>query len=395
MIAGLRRPQLSYPSKFRPFQYLNNRYYYMSADLSISLLPRLSFCGKIYSEVIFLKIYPIRTLPCYKQMPWGGENLNLLYGKTSPFPLTGESWEAADHKNGRSPCLEGAYAGAGLADLASVFGEDFLGPRVGSRAFPVLFKLIDSTDRLSVQVHPGDEYAARDGDNGKTEMWIVLAAKPGAGLWLGLKEPLSRQSFREKIEASRLEDVLNFVPARPGDCFFLPHGLLHAIGAGLVIAEIQQSSDATYRVYDWGRLGIDGKPRPLHIEKALDVTDTSLKASAGECFSYVKDNALHTCLTGCRLFAAERLEISGETTVECGESLQIFFAAGGVLSLAAGGSLAAIGKGSTAVLPAAAGRAEISGKGSLYRFWVPEKSDYTGLSAYGCGEDTIERMYRQ
>ncbi len=343
-----------------------------------------------------MNIYPMKTLPCYKQMPWGGTNLNQNYGKTSPFSLTGESWEAADHKNGRTPVCCGAYAGAGLGELASAFGRDFLGENVSSGAFPVLFKLIDSSDRLSLQVHPGDDYAARDGDNGKTEMWIVLDAKPGAGLWLGLKEDLTREQFRAKIDASDLEDALNFIPAKPGDCFFLPHGLLHAIGAGLIIAEIQQSSDATYRVYDWGRMGIDGKPRPLHVEKALDVTDVTMRGGVSPSFSYVKNNALHTVFSGCPLFAAERITVEGGTELVCdGSSLQILFVSDGELSIKAGEGVQTVAKGSTAVLAATAGRSELCGKGNVYRFWVPTERDYAALASYGCASDVIERMYNK
>ncbi|MBR4941320.1 MAG: class I mannose-6-phosphate isomerase, partial [Clostridia bacterium] len=235
-------------------------------------------------------VYPIKMTPCCKAAPWGGSKLAGEFYKKTEFEFTGESWEMSAHKNGRSVAENGEYKGMDLAELTEKFGAELLGDRVKGSEFPVLFKLIDARDRLSVQVHPNDEYArAAENDNGKTEMWTVIGCEEGAGLYLGFKEPITREEYAERIRTNTLEEVLQFVPAELGKSYFLPAGLVHAIGAGLVIAEIQQSSDSTYRVYDWGRMGLDGKPRQLHIEKAIDVSNTAWAGAASESLSVKTD----------------------------------------------------------------------------------------------------------
>lgn len=339
--------------------------------------------------------YPIKTLPCYKQMPWGGQALNEKYGKHSLFELTGESWEASSHRNGQTRAAEGKYAGMTPGELAAEFGADFLGTRAASKEFPVLFKLIDSKGKLSVQVHPNDEYAKRDNDNGKTEMWIVLDAEEGAGLWLGFKEPISREKFRECIEKNTLAEVLNFAPCNAGDVFFLRPGLVHAIGEGLIIAEIQQSSDATYRVYDWGRLGVDGKPRALHIEKALDVTDTSLAGEKGASLSVDKGACRIDYLSGCRLFGALRASGKALSDDTLGKSFHILFIAEGTGVVSCCGCDVYAQKGETIIIPACAGSYGVRGDFELYRFWVPDfVEDYLApLKKAGYDEKRIEGLF--
>jgi mannose-6-phosphate isomerase len=341
--------------------------------------------------------YPIKTLPCYKQMPWGGRALNEKYGKQSLFELTGESWEASSHRNGQTPAAQGRYAGMTPGELAAEFGAEFLGSRVASREFPLLFKLIDSRDKLSVQVHPDDEYAKRDNDNGKTEMWIVLDAEEGAGLWLGFKEPISRERFRECIEQNTLAEVLNFVPCKKGDVFFLRPGLVHAIGEGLIIAEIQQSSDATYRVYDWGRLGIDGKPRALHIDKALDVTDTALAGEKGASLTVSSGDCRVDYLAGCRLFGALRASGKALTDHTRGASFHILFFAEGEGVVSCGGCDVYAQKGETVIIPACAGEYGVRGDFEVYRFWVPDfEEDYLApLKEAGYDEKRIGALFEQ
>lgn len=342
--------------------------------------------------------YPMKTEPCYKAMPWGGQRLNAAYNKKSPFPITGESWEAADHKNGQTPIANGAYAGKTLNELAGEFGADFLGSKCGGD-FPVLFKLIDANDRLSVQVHPDNTYAAKDGDNGKTEMWIVLCAEEGAGLYLGFENPITRDEFAEMISANRLESALCFVPAKAGDSFFLPAGLVHAIGKGLLIAEIQQSSDATYRVYDWGRLGFDGKPRPLHIQKALDVSDTSEKGEAAKSIMVVESFGTREYMSACPLFAAMRICARGRGKVAENtrkESFHIIFVASGEAEITAPDGAAVLEKGDTALIPAGAGAYMLGGDFCAYRFWIPNfTEDYEKTLAFtGYSKEQIDALYK-
>ncbi len=316
---------------------------------------------------------PIPTVPCYKSMPWGGTSLNDDYGKKSTFAVTGESWEAAEHFNGKTPAASGEFAGMDFAQIIAAMPEGaFLGKLTTDGKFPLLFKLIDARDRLSVQVHPDDAYAAADGDRGKTEMWIVMSAEEGAGLYLGFKEAISREEYQKLIEKNELESALQFIPCKAGDTFFLQPGLVHAIGTGLVIAEIQQSSDTTYRVYDWGRLGLDGKPRALHIEKALDVSKTELKGELGAVLPIKTAGAEIEYLPACSMFATQRIRLHDRCEIaHSGDSFSIVFCAKGALTITADGGEVALSTGMTAVVPAAADGFTLCGNGEIYRFSVP------------------------
>lgn len=341
---------------------------------------------------------PILTTPCYKSMPWGGTNLNGRFGKHSEFALTGESWEAADHFNGKTFAADGEYKGMSFGEIAKAMGgTDFLGRLTTDGAFPVLFKLIDARDKLSVQVHPNDEYAKRDGDRGKTEMWIVLESQPGSGLYLGFEKPITREEYGELIRKNELESALHFVPTKVGDTFFLPPGLVHAIGGGLVIAEIQQSSDATYRVYDWGRMGLDGKPRQLHIEKALDVSRTDLKGENGAYLTVRDGETAVDYLTACSLFATQRIHLKGAYTVPAnGASFSAVFCADGSLTVSDCDGSVTLQKGQTAVVPAAAGSFTVEGDAEAYRFFVPDLSAdvVEPLRAAGFAEEDIRKIIR-
>ena len=224
--------------------------------------------------------------PAMKEMVWGGTWLKERFGKTIPSDHTGEAWEIAAHPHGQSVVSEGPYAGRLLGDLDKEFKEELVGTAVYGKYgdyFPLLIKFIDANQNLSVQVHPNDEQPVRlegEGFAGKTEMWYILDAKPGARLVYGFNRDLTEEELRESLREGTLEDFLNWVPVEPGDTFFIPSGTLHAIGSGILIAEIQQNSDLTYRVYDYNRLGLDGKPRQLHVEKAVEVTNR--KAMLGQ-----------------------------------------------------------------------------------------------------------------
>lgn len=221
---------------------------------------------------------PMWMQPVFKETVWGGSQMAAVFEKKIPSEHTGESWEVAAHSNGKSIILTGSMAGKNLQEAIEEEPEAILGSAVSKQYgahFPLLIKLIDAADRLSVQVHPNDEEAKRlEGpeENGKTEMWYVIDAKPGAQLIYGVNREVTPQEFANAIETQTLDQIVNSVPVHKGDTFFIPAGTLHAIGAGILIAEIQQNSDTTYRVYDYGRAGLDGKPRMLHTEKAKQVT---------------------------------------------------------------------------------------------------------------------------
>ena len=215
-----------------------------------------------------------RLAPAFKDYLWGGTRLRDEYGKNCDFDKVAESWELSCHKDGPSVVADGEDKGLTLREYIEKHGKAVLGTDCEAfEDFPILIKLIDAKDNLSVQVHPDNDYAQRvEGEYGKTEMWYIVDCDEGAELLYGFKHEISKEEFAERIANNTLLDVTNNVPVHKGDVFFIKAGTLHAIGKGILIAEIQQNSNTTYRIYDYGRVGKDGKPRELHVEKAKDVT---------------------------------------------------------------------------------------------------------------------------
>ncbi|WP_276354818.1 type I phosphomannose isomerase catalytic subunit [Cohnella caldifontis] len=222
-----------------------------------------------------VKPYPLHFKPEFKERVWGGRALE-RFGFDVPAGAIGEGWMIADHPNGVSRVTNGELAGQGLDAIRERFGADWFGTRggrSGNGRFPLLIKLLDCNDDLSVQVHPNDHYAGLPkGELGKTEMWYVLSANPGAKIIYGLQPGVTRESMARAIEEGRIMDTLREVSVEAGDAFYIPAGTVHALCAGVVVAEIQQNSDTTYRLYDYNRPGLDGKPRELHVEDSLNVT---------------------------------------------------------------------------------------------------------------------------
>lgn len=223
-------------------------------------------------------LYPLTFQPLFKERIWGGRRLEQLYQKTLPAAVpVGESWEISDRPGDESLVTNGPFAGKSLAWLMKNHTDELLGsaqPR-GDR-FPLLVKILDAQDKLSLQVHPPAAQAARLHGEPKTELWYIAHAAPGAELFVGLKRGVTRTEFEQKISTGSLAECFHRVQVKRGDAMFLPSGRVHAIGAGLVIFEIQQNSDTTYRVFDWNRTGLDGKPRDLHLAESLasiDFTD--------------------------------------------------------------------------------------------------------------------------
>jgi len=227
-------------------------------------------------------MYPIIFTPDYKERVWGGQKLKTVLGKEIPYKHTGESWEIACHENGQSVVKNGKYKGLTMEQLLEKQGESIIGKLfVKGDKFPLLIKFIDAKDKLSVQVHPEDDYAFKNenGELGKSEAWYILQANEGSKLVAGIKDGVTKELFKEKLATNQLEEILNEVEVKAGDVLDIPAGLLHAIGDGILLAEIQQNSDTTYRVYDWGRVGLDGNPRELHVQKSIDVIDFDQKHS--------------------------------------------------------------------------------------------------------------------
>ncbi|MBE2237535.1 MAG: class I mannose-6-phosphate isomerase [Caldilineaceae bacterium] len=219
-------------------------------------------------------IYPLTFDPVFKDYPWGGRNLATKLGRTIPDGIVAESWDIAAHAHGSSVVNTGALAGKTLPEVQALLGEALLGDRntqaLAAGKFPLLIKILDANRWLSVQVHPDDAYAlSHEDEPGKTEMWVVLHADAGAELIYGFAPGMTRAHYAEVIGTDASVDSLHRVPVKPGDVIFVPSGTVHALGPGIMVAEIQQNSDSTYRIWDWGR------PRPLHLEKSLDVLNFS------------------------------------------------------------------------------------------------------------------------
>ena len=218
------------------------------------------------------KPYPMKLSPVLKSALWGGTRLPTRWGKGERSTSVAESWELSVREKERNVILNGELSGQTINE-ALKNNPGFLGNSQADACFPLLIKFIDAEQTLSVQVHPDDDYAARvEHDSGKNEMWYIVEADEGARIVYGLKPGISAKDFRCAVMENRIGEVLNFHPVHAGECYYIPAGLVHAIGGGILIAEIQQNSDLTYRVYDYDRLGADGRPRELHREKACDVS---------------------------------------------------------------------------------------------------------------------------
>ncbi|HKS31441.1 MAG TPA: type I phosphomannose isomerase catalytic subunit [Chthoniobacterales bacterium] len=223
---------------------------------------------------------PIVFQPIFQERIWGGRKLEALFGKNIPASKRiGESWEIVDRPEAQSMVRDGPLAGRSLHDLwvnfrEKVFGEVSDGPsRIGVPRFPLLIKLIDAREKLSLQVHPTEVVAESLGGEAKTEFWYVAAADPGAEIYAGLRENMARAQFEQALRSGTIAECVHSIPVKQGDAMFLPSGRFHSIGAGNVLIEIQQNSDTTYRVFDWNRVDDKGQPRSLHIEEALQCID--------------------------------------------------------------------------------------------------------------------------
>jgi mannose-6-phosphate isomerase len=219
---------------------------------------------------------PLFFPPILKRIRWGGRRLGTLLGKPiGPDHDYAESWEIVDHGKDQSTLADGPFSGWTLARFVRERNCDLLGRHAGRTQFPLLVKFLDANDRLSLQVHPNDDQAKiyDPAENGKTEAWVIVHAEPGSQIYAGLKTGVDRATLRTQLQNGRLEECLHKFAVSAGDCVFIPAGTVHAIAEGIVLAEVQQSSDLTFRLHDWGRVGTDGKPREVHIEESLNCID--------------------------------------------------------------------------------------------------------------------------
>ncbi|HHW21658.1 MAG TPA: class I mannose-6-phosphate isomerase [Clostridiaceae bacterium] len=307
---------------------------------------------------------PIKLIPTCKDYIWGGNLLRTRYNKVSDKDIIAESWELSCHKDGPSVVADGKHAGKTLIEYLESEGPKVLGTRCGRfKEFPIMIKLIDAKNDLSIQVHPDDEYALKnEGGYGKTEMWYVLDCEEDASLIYGFRQPISREEFAKRIKENTLMEVVNKVPVKKGDVFFIEAGTLHAVGKGIVLAEVQQSSNLTYRVYDYGRLGADNKPRELHIDKAIDVTNLNPPARRPGAHGQPeeKEGFTSTLLAECEYFHTEAVEVRTKAAFEVNdESFVSIICLEEDTTLAYKNGTMDIKKGDSVFLPAGMGRYEI------------------------------------
>ena len=305
----------------------------------------------------------LKLSPVFKEYIWGGTRLKTDFGFKSNLDILAEGWMLSCHKDGMNTIDGGEYDGQTLESVIEKEGKEKL---VGTRSldfpyFPVLIKLIDAKDNLSIQVHPDNEYAKRvEHEFGKTEIWYVIDATDDAQLVYGFKNKISKEEFKKAIEENTLLDVLNTVKVKKGDLFFIEAGTVHAIGKGVLIAEIQQNSNSTYRVYDYGRIGKDGKPRELHIKKAVDVSVTEPpKYDIKPMGETVKaDGYDSTLLTKCDLFTVNHYDVNEKLTLETDEK-----SFNHVLVINGNGNIneKELNKGDSFFVPAGYGKYEIAG----------------------------------
>lgn len=319
------------------------------------------------------ELYPLIFAPVFKERVWGGRKLARWFADLPAGPI-GEAWVLSDHPQGRTAVVNGPLAGQTLSELKARFGTALVGTRGESGKtgeFPLLFKLLDSEADLSVQVHPRDDYAGLPpGELGKTEMWVVLDAAPGAKAIYGLKEGVTPDSFGAAVEQGQTMDVLQQREVHAGDVLYVPAGTIHALGAGLLVAEIQQSSDTVYRVYDYGRLGLDGKPRELHVEHALAVTDYGTPPAPVHPAQPPINRWEVICQSP--YFAVAQGAVRGQMTqVTGGDSFQVVMVLEGAGAIAWEGGRAELAAGNTVLVPAGLGAFRLEGEFHGLLVWVP------------------------
>ena len=308
-------------------------------------------------------VRPFLLQPAFKDYLWGGNKLRQIYGKRSDLKIISESWELSVCKGSESVIASGKLNGMSLREFAQKY-PGLLGVKDGIK---ILIKLIDAKQDLSVQVHPCDDYAARvENSSGKTEAWHVLECEPGSYLYCGFLRETTAEEVRERIQNNTIEKIMQKVFVEPGDTYFIPAGTIHAIGAGIVIAEIQQNSDLTYRVYDFNRRGPDGNPRELHVEKALDVMNFMPATQCNKDAPIAKKAHGYTLsrIAHCDYFTVDKLDLDGSFELQMDGRYLSLLCTDGTGRIDCAETLA-VNKGDSIFIPADNSRFSISGTGNF------------------------------
>lgn len=315
----------------------------------------------------------LKLKPSCKDYLWGGRRLIEEYGKAYEGEILAETWELSCHPDGPSMIANGAHAGKTLPQFIAEQGKQALGTNCRRfRDFPILIKFIDAKDNLSIQVHPDNRYALKnEGQYGKTEMWYVMDAGKDAFLYYGFEKEISKEEFEKRILADNLLEALHAVPVKKGDVLFIESGTIHAIGKDILIAEIQQNSNVTYRVYDYGRVGADGKKRELHVDKAVAVTKRAPAVGNAGAYPHIADCDYFT-VDKLELDGAVKKKLAGEVGPESFVSILILDGEGAVTN---NGESVSYQKGDSLFLPAGSGAYEIEGVCDALVTTIREKKD--------------------
>ena len=308
-------------------------------------------------------LYPLKFQPILKDKIWGGQKLQQLLNKPTTSTEAGESWEISDVEGDTSVVANGPLKGSSLKALLESYTSDLLGEknfRQFGTKFPLLIKFIDAKQDLSVQLHPNDQLAKeRHNSFGKTEMWYVVQADPDSNLIVGFNQDMTQELYLKHLEAKTLQSILNFDAVKPGDTYFIEVGRIHAIGAGVLLAEIQQTSDITYRVYDWDRVDSEGKERELHNDIALEAFDFEMPDNFR--VKYSLDSNTSTELVSCPYFTTNVLEVNAPIQKENNhDSFMIYMCVEGAASLEVDGAVTEFSMGETVLVPACIQKFSIS-----------------------------------
>lgn len=338
---------------------------------------KMYICGSLWQpcvgNILMESPYPLRFEPVFRSYIWGGRRLQTVLEKQLPDDGHdyAESWEVVDHGEDQSVVSCGELMGKTLSELVRDRGEWLLGKHHPAPQFPLLFKFLDCQRKLSVQIHPDDEQGARldPPDLGKTEAWVIMSAEPGSCLYAGLRPGIDLASLRQHIADGTVELALHQIHPKTGDCVFIPAGTVHALGDGLLVAEIQQSSNTTFRLFDWNRVDADGKSRPLHIEHGLAVVDFDRGPVEPVSPTATSENTER--LVACNKFVLNRIRIDASATHELGgdDACHIVVVMAGELEIAG----CRLKRGETTLLPASLGatQATASSHSQLLDIYLP------------------------
>ena len=324
-------------------------------------------------------LYPLKFKPRLKERIWGGSILidkkGKAAGRIDRTKKYGESWDLSCVKGDISSVASGMLKGNNLEELIEVYMGELVGEKIFETSgleFPLLIKTLDCNDVLSVQVHPDDELAAERHDSlGKTEMWYITSCEEGAAIYIGFNREISREEYLDAVSSGRLTELLNRVEVKAGDAFFIPAGLVHALGRGVQVVEIQQTSDVTYRIYDWDRVDDQGKSRELHTALAVDAINFAMSANDSVCNYETKVNE-SVEIASCKYFTTNMLQVDGEAVKDYAslDSFVIYLCIGGEAEIDADGNVEKLSDGDVVLIPAEFNEVTITGSAKLLEVYI-------------------------